>query len=111
RSLSLPALRPATTEHLVERNAVGLFRQVRADQSLLRGIQAALRIKQVEEAVDAALVTRPGEFVRFRGGIEQGLQRGATLAQAAAQGQRIGHFAEARLDRSFVLRERNVALG
>eukprot|EP01092_Planopodium_desertum_P007200 TRINITY_DN29408_c0_g3_i1.p1 TRINITY_DN29408_c0_g3~~TRINITY_DN29408_c0_g3_i1.p1 ORF type:complete len:202 (-),score=66.43 TRINITY_DN29408_c0_g3_i1:36-641(-) len=53
RSARLPALVPAAAQHLVQRDAVGLLRQLRLQLGLLRVVGGTTCIQQGDEAVQA----------------------------------------------------------
>ena len=98
-------------QHLVQRHQVLLLGRLHDDGGLLRLEQRALRIQHVQEAGHAIAKAQLGQVGArlFGGGL--GLLCAQLVAIGGAAGQRIGHLAEGHLDRAFVLRHRDVAVG
>ena len=58
-------------QHPVRRDLVDKPDHVEGDQSLLRAIEGTLRIEDAQVAVDSLGITRMGEAVGFRNGVDQ----------------------------------------
>src|SRR5690606_6842929 len=109
-ALMASALLPPAAQRLVQGDAVGLFRQPRGHDGLLRRVQRALRVEQYQEAVQTGFVAGFRQAMRAFGGRQQGLLGVELLGQRARQREGIGHFPETGLDGALVVGQRDVAV-
>ena len=106
----LAVCRPAAAQHLVQRDQVLQLRGLRLTTPCCDLEQRALRVQHVEVARRAVLVAQVGQAEARFLGLRLRTLRAQLFAQRGAAGQRVGDFAEGRLDRAFVLRHGDVAV-
>ena len=68
-------------------------------------------VKHVHVAVAGAVIAGLRQVKSLLRRLEQGFLRMAPLGEGARQHEGVGHFTKSRLDRLFILDQRNVALG
>src|ERR1700716_2680086 len=101
-------LPPAAAEDLVQGHPIALLGEARRDQSLARGIVAALGIEYLDIAVAAHLVASLGGFVSVAGRLDQGRLGRAPAIQGGEYRQSIGHFTKAGPNGLLILRQRDL---